>query len=75
MTVYRRCLEFGIVNTVNRTMSDQELKTTVQDIHSTQPGLGDKLIWERVRAVGLYVPRERLCQATRTTDSLHTALR
>ena len=77
MTIYRRCLEFGMVNTVNRTvtMSDQELRSTVQEIHSKQPELGKTLIWGRVRAMGFYVSRERLRRAIRTTDPLRTALR
>ena len=77
MTVqYRRRLEFGMMNTVNRIMlSDQELRTAVQEIHSTQPELGETLIWERIRAMGFYVSRERLGRAIRTADPLHTALR
>lgn len=47
MTIYRRRLEFGMMNTVNRTMSDQELRSTVQKIHPTQPEVGETLFWGR----------------------------
>ena len=76
MTIYRRRAEFGMLNsTTSNTMSDEELRSSVREMHSSQPDLGETIIWGRLRAMGFHISRERLRRAIRVTDPLHTALR
>ena len=76
MTIYRRRAEFGMLNsTTSNTMSDEELRSSVREMHSSQPDLGETIIWGRLRAMGFHISRERLQRAIRVTDPLHTALR
>ena len=74
MTIYRRRVEYSLMNSLNLTLSDQQLQVVVREIHSQQQSLGEVLMWGRLRARGFHVTRERLRRAIRTTDPLHTAL-
>ena len=75
MTIYRRRAAYGLLNSARQTMSDEQLRSVIRDIHSLQPALGEVMIWGMIRARGFNVSRERLRRALRNTDPLHTALR
>ena len=75
MTLYRRRVQYGLVHPAYQTLNDAQLQATVREIHSQQPTLGEVMVWERIRARGFYVSRQRLRRAIRITDPLHTALR
>ena len=34
MTIYRRCVEYSLTNSLNLTLSDQQLQVVVREIHS-----------------------------------------
>lgn len=73
MTVYRRRLEFGLVNLDGeREISDEDLQQILQQ---ELPSIGQTMAWGRVRSMGYIVTRERVRQAMRTNDPIHTALR
>ena len=75
MTIYRRRVEFGLVHTANRTMTDSELRRTLRQIRSELPELGETMVWGQLRAMGYNIPRRRVRHAIRATDPFHTALR
>ena len=65
MTIYPRRVEFGMLNSATRTMSDEELRSAVREMHAVQPELGEVMIWGRLRAMGYRICRERLRRAIR----------
>jgi len=73
MTVYRRRHEFGLVNLDGeRDISDENLQQILQQL---PPSIGQTMAWGRLRSMGYQVTRERVRQAMRTNDPIHTALR
>lgn len=75
MTLYRRRAEFGMLGSPSQVIGDEQLHSMVREMHSFQPGLGEVMIWGRIRSQGFNVTRARLRHAIRSTDPLHTALR
>ena len=76
MTIYRRRVEFGLLNSNTQTIiSDEQLRNVVRELHSSQPNLGEVMVWGTLHSMGYSVTRSRLQRAIRDTDPLHTALR
>ena len=73
MIVYRRRQEFGLVNLDSeRNISDEDLQQILQQ---ELPSIGQTMAWGQLRSMGYKVTRERVWQAMRTNDPIHTALR
>ena len=75
MTVYRRRVEFQMVQSVSGTLSDNELKLLLTSMRREHPSMGQTMVWGRLRSMGFNVTRERVRRAIRVTDPLYTALR
>lgn len=75
MTIYRRCVEFQMVQSVSATLSDDELKLLLTSMRKEHPSMGQTMVWGRLRSMGFSVTRERVRRAIRRTDPLYTALR
>ena len=52
MTLYRRRAEFGILSSPNQFIGDEQLYSMVREMHSFQLGLGEVMIWGRIRSLG-----------------------
>lgn len=75
MTIYRRRVEYDLVQDPRSVPSDVQLRTILREIKHGQPELGEVLVMGRIRSMGYKVTRDRLRQAIRLMDPLHTALR
>ena len=75
MTIYRRRVQYGLVQDPASVPTDIQLRTIVREIKHGQPELGEVMVMGRVRSMGYKVTRDRLRQAIRQMDPLHTALR
>ena len=75
MTIYRRRVEYGMLNYVSRNITDEELRVIVDQIRRDLPTLGETMMWGHLRSMGFRIARERVRCAIRETDPLHTALR
>ena len=75
MTVYRRCQEFGMPRSNGVHITDNELRVILHQLRQDLPSLGQTMVWGRLRSMGFHVTRERIRQAMRETDAIHTALR
>jgi len=75
MTIYRRRVEFSLVEDPRIVPTDAQLRTAVRSIQAGQPALGEAMIIGRIRAMGYKVTRERLRQEIRFSDPLQSALR
>ena len=75
-TIYRRRQEYGLTSlTAGTDITDSELREVLHQLRQELPSLGQTLIWGRLRSMGFNVTRERLRQAVRQNDPIHTALR
>lgn len=75
-TIYRRRQEYGLTSaTDGGQITDSELREVLQRLRQDLPSLGQTLIWGRLRSMGFNVTRERVRQAVRENDPIHTALR
>ena len=75
MTMYRRRVEFGMLDEPHSSISDDQLHAHVLQIIREHPQVGQSFILGRLRSLGYRVTRERVRQAVRTCDPLNTALR
>lgn len=78
MTVYRRRVDFGMVNfddEANRSISDNELQSLLQVMRREMPNLGEVLVIGQLHAMGYAVSRQRVRNAIHATDPLNTTLR
>ena len=75
MTIYRRRLEYGLLEVGTGNMSNDELQTVLLQMRRDLPALGETMVWGRLRSMGFHVTRARVRSAIRTTDPIHTALR
>ena len=75
MTIYRRRVEFQMVQSVSGTLSDDEPKLLLTSMCKEHPSMGQTMVWGRLRSMGFNVTRERVRRAIRYTDPLYTALR
>ena len=59
MTVYRRWLEYGLLDTiVMGNITDAELMTVIEQIRRDLPTLGETMVWGHLKSMGFRVMRE-----------------
>ena len=75
MTIFRRRVEFQMLNEVARFVENRELRTIVSSLRHDLPNVGEKMVLGRLRSMGYQVTRERVRQAIRATDPINSALR
>ena len=75
MTVYRRRIEYGLSRDTSNNLSDEQLHTILREIKAGKPDLGEFIVMGQIHGLGYRVTRDRLRQALRRMDPLHTALR
>ena len=75
MTIYRRRIEYGIASSSGISISDDDLKSVLQQVSAEQPALGETMMWGRIKSMGFHVTRKRLRFALREIDPLQRALR
>ena len=71
----RRLVEFALLDDSTSMITDAELSSIIDDMHSESPTLGVTLITGRLRNMGYRVSRERIRNALRASDPLSSALR
>ena len=64
-----------MIETRGGNITDSELHEILQHIKMEMPSLGQTMAWGRLRSLGFKVTRERVRNAIRSVDPLHTALR
>ena len=57
MTVYRRRVEFQMVQSVSGTLSDNELKLLLTSMRREHPSMGQTMVWGQLRSMGFNVTR------------------
>ena len=75
MTVYRRRVEYDMVEDPRIVPDDSELRRLVEQTRQELPYLGEVMVMGRLRALGYYVTRSRLRQVINDTDPINRALR
>ncbi len=75
MTIYRRRVEFGMLNIPVTRLSNAELLCLVEELRREHPHAGEVVIMGEVRSRGYRVPRARLRHAIHESDPLNTPLR
>ena len=75
MTVYRRRVEYDMVEDPRIVPDDSELRHLVEQTRQELPYLGEVMVMGRLRALGYYVTRSRLRQVIYDTDPINRALR
>ncbi len=75
MTVYRRRIEYGIIDDLGRDLSDDNLIRVVNEMKHEQPALGQTMVWARVKSLGYKVSRARVRDAIRRSDPISSAFR
>ena len=75
MTIYRRRVEYSLVEDPRVVPTDAQLHTAIRDIQAGQPEVGQVMIMGHIRSMGYRVTRERLRQEIRSSDPLHSILR
>lgn len=75
MTIYRRRVEYDMLDESDSMISDQELNEKVQQIMAQHPQVGQTFVSGRLRSLGYRVARERVRCAVRSVDPLSSALR
>ena len=78
MTIYRRRIEFGMLddNSLSRhDITDLELNEVLQQLRHNNPYSGESMMMGHLRALGIYVSRQRVRSILRRTDPLNIALR
>lgn len=75
MTVYRRRVEYDMVDDPRTIPTDRELTHLVEQIRRELPYLGEVMVMGRLRALGYYVTRSHLRQVIIETDPINRALR
>ena len=75
MTVYRRRVQYGLLDEPNSRINDENLKALVQQVTIQHPHVGQSFVWGHMRSLGYKVTRERVRQTLRMCDPINTALR
>ena len=75
MTIYRRRVEYSLVEDPRVVPTDAQLCMAIKDIQAGQPEVGEVMMMGHIRSMGYKVTRERLRQEIRSSDPLHSALR
>ena len=74
MTVYRRRVEYDMVEDPRIVPDDSELRRLVEQTRQELPHLGEVMVMGRLRALGYYVTRSRLRQVINDTDPFNRNL-
>ena len=72
MTIYRRRVEYGMMDETSRTLSDEALSEILRELRVELPELGETMVAGRLRSMGYRVPRQQLRERS---DPLNVALR
>ena len=75
MTIYRRRVEYGMIEEPSRTLTDSDLEEILREIRVELPELGETMAAGRLRSLGYRVPRQQLREGLRRIDPLSAALR
>lgn len=75
MTLYRCREEYGLIEDPRFIPSDVELIQLVRELRCELPYCGEDMFLGRLRSMGYFVTRCRLCDAIHSTDPISTALR
>ena len=75
MTIYRRRVEYGMLDESFSMINDQELTEKVRRILAQHPEVGQTFVAGRLRSLGYRVTRARIRQVMRDIDPLSSALR
>ena len=75
MTIYRRRVEYDMLENQHQIPSDTELLQLVRQINHQLPYLGEIMVMGRLRAMGYHVTRSRLRQALHEVDPINIAMR
>ena len=75
MTIYRRRVEYDMVDDPRNIPTDSELEHLVVQTRQQLPYLGEVMVMGRLRAMGYHVTRWRLRQVINDTDPINRALR
>lgn len=75
MTIYRRRVEYGIIDNRGRDVSDADILRLVSELRREQPALGQTMVWARLKALGFKVTRARVRDAIHSTDPISSAFR
>ena len=74
-TLYRRRVEFDMIGYARENITDDQLHSILIHLRQEMPSLGETMTWGKIYSMGFVVRRERLRQAIRGIDPLHTSLR
>ena len=69
--IYRRHLEYGLLQDPSSEMTDQDLISFVQEVKQTNPHCGIQMMCGKLRSRGYVVTRERVRNALRSLDPLN----
>ena len=62
MTVYRRRLEYGLLDTtLTGNITDAELKVVVEQMRRDLPTLGETMVWGHLKSMGFRVTPYHSC--------------
>ncbi len=75
MTVYRRRIEFGLLQDPTQMVTDQELMHVLTAMRVDHPDYGETMAMGHARSQGYRVSRRRLRRAIHITDPINVALR
>ena len=75
MTVYRRRVEYGLLDEPHSSISDPGLIERVRQLLVQHPQVGQSFISGQLRSQGYRVSRERVRRAVRTCNPLNATLR
>ena len=75
MTIYRRRIEYDMIDDPRSIPDDAELTRLVEQTRRELPYLGEVMVLGRLRSLGYYVTRSRLRQVINDTDPINWALR
>ena len=74
MAIYRRRVEYGLMDETSRTLSDGDLSEVLCDQRIELPELGETMAAGHLRSMGYRVPRQQLRKGLRRTGPLSVAL-
>ena len=75
LILYRRRMEFGLVDYPNSDLSDEDLSAMIREFRQDNPDVGESMAAGLLRARGYQVVRARIRDALRNSDPLSAALR
>ena len=73
MTVYRRRVEYGLLEEPSSTLTDDDLDEVLRELKIEL--LGETMAAGRLRSLGYRVPRQKVREGLRRIDPLSAALR